>query len=289
MPPAAPPLASHALPPASSSSSSSSSDEEASAEAPSAPVPAAASAVPICVEQGAGTACRVRALEALALPPRQIWEILAHPHNAAVFRHVDRCTFRRLLADDGAGRRRLEVRHEAGWKFLAWGGTFSTRLAVVEDVSDPARLTTAFEVLAPGADGSAKDDGAAGGGGATEGEDGGAAGSAPERVGLRGGFAAAAAEASRRPAFIRRFTGRWTLTPRAGAGAGGAPGTDLLLEQELELGVWVPPPLNRLVGKIAARQVRRVLEDLRREAAAVAAGRGALEPYTAAVADLAIG
>jgi hypothetical protein len=283
MPPAAPPLASHALPPADASS------DEDDEEGPSVPAPAAAGAAYIRVEQGAGAACRVSALESLPmLPPDQLWAILAHPHNAAVFRHVDRCAFRRLLSDDGAGRRRLEVRHEAGWKFLAWGGTFSTRLAVVEDISDPARLTMAFEVLAPGAAGAAEDGGAAGGGGAAEGEDGGAAGAAPERVDLRGGLAAAAAEASRRPAFIRRFTGRWTLTPRAGAGAGGAPGTALLLEQELELGVWVPPLLDCLVGRIAARQVRRVLEDLRREAAAVAAGRGALEPYTAAVADLAI-
>ncbi len=47
----------------------------------------------------------------------------------AVHAHApqDRCAYRRVLSDDGRGRRRVRVAHEASWRFLLLHGTFTTK------------------------------------------------------------------------------------------------------------------------------------------------------------------
>lgn len=57
---------------------------------------------------------------------------------------MDRCSERRLLSVEG-GVRRLQVAHEASWRFLFWSGSFTTRLLVEED---PVHRHMSFE-LAP--------------------------------------------------------------------------------------------------------------------------------------------
>lgn len=66
----------------------------------------------------------------------------------AVFKHMDRCSERRLLSTEG-GVRRLHVAHEASWRFLFWKGSFTTRLVVEED---PVNRHMAFQ-LAPNSSG----------------------------------------------------------------------------------------------------------------------------------------
>ena len=73
-------------------------------------------------------------------PPQPAWLLtslpklpsppLPHPalaDNAAIFRHMDRCSYRRVLEDDGAGRRRVAVQHEASWRLLMLHGKFTTK------------------------------------------------------------------------------------------------------------------------------------------------------------------
>ena len=44
--------------------------------------------------------------------------------NAAIFRHMDRCVYRRVLQDDGRGRRKVKVRGPAGSsrRYTSWEG-----------------------------------------------------------------------------------------------------------------------------------------------------------------------
>lgn len=120
--------------------------------------------VSIKVTQKPGFLCHIEATAAFRLPAGTLFkQVLTHPgraadsypaarlppfplqtppadplfahvaDNAAIFRHMDRCTLRRVLADDGHGRRTVKVAHEASWRFLFWRGTFTTQLEVHED------------------------------------------------------------------------------------------------------------------------------------------------------------
>lgn len=42
-------------------------------------------------------------------------------------------TYRKVLEDDKHGRQRIELEHEAEWRFLVFGGRFLTRLFVQQD------------------------------------------------------------------------------------------------------------------------------------------------------------
>jgi hypothetical protein len=51
-----------------------------------------------------------------------------------IFRHMDRCTYRKILSTSADGTRRsLEVENEAEWRFLVFSGRFNTRIKVQED------------------------------------------------------------------------------------------------------------------------------------------------------------
>ena len=45
------------------------------------------------------------------------------------------------------------------------------------------------------------------------------------------------------------------------------------------MGVWMPPPLDRILKKISCNQVRRIIEDLQAEARRIKAGAPTLRPY----------
>ena len=46
---------------------------------------------------------------------------------------MQRITSRKVIEDDRRGRQRVQVEHEAEWKFLCFGGTFSTTLEVEQN------------------------------------------------------------------------------------------------------------------------------------------------------------
>lgn len=58
--------------------------------------------------------CQLTAAAVLPLTPRETFELLTHPENAAIFKGIDRCTYRRILADDGDGLQEIEVENESG-------------------------------------------------------------------------------------------------------------------------------------------------------------------------------
>jgi hypothetical protein len=60
----------------------------------------------------------------------------------------------------------------------------------------------------------------------------------------------------------------------------GDPGASVsTLDQDLALGVWMPPPFDKILKSISARLVKNVFADLSREADNVARGRPSLLPY----------
>lgn len=58
--------------------------------------------------------------------------------------------------------------------------------------------------------------------------------------------------------------------------------------QDIALGVWMPPPFDRIMKSICCRQVRRIFQDLQAEAQKINRGKPSLVPY-AGVKDKEIG
>lgn len=105
--------------------------------------------VHIKVTQSPGFLCHISASATMPIEANALFkQVITHPDNAAIFRHMDRCTYRQVLEESG-GRRRVEVEHEASWRFLMFHGKFHTRLLVEED---DATRTMHFE-LKPGTGG----------------------------------------------------------------------------------------------------------------------------------------
>ena len=84
---------------------------------------------------------------------------------------------------------------------------------------------------------------------------------------------------------VNRFQGEWKIDPHPSDPNASSIST---LEQDIGLAVWIPPPLNGILKKISARQVKRIVEDLQAEAVKINSGRPTLCPYTD-VADKEIG
>lgn len=83
---------------------------------------------------------------------------------------------------------------------------------------------------------------------------------------------------------VSKFQGVWKIEPHPDD-----PESSIShLEQDLALGIWMPPPLDRLLKSVSARQVRRIVEDLQTEAKKIKKGRPSLCPYEE-VKDKAIG
>jgi hypothetical protein len=159
--------------------------------------------VAVRVTQRPGLFCHISAKARVAMPPKDLYVCLVHPDNTQIYRSMEKCTYRRILEDDGAGRRLVAVTHQASWRFLAFSGRFETRLRVSEDAQ---AMRMAFEL-------------------------------APE---------------AKNKGLIRQFEGRWQVR----AHPAGQSLSISSIEQDIRLGMWVPPPLDRLVKSICARQVR---------------------------------
>lgn len=182
----------------------------------------------IKVTQSPGFLCHIEATAAFRMPARTLFkQVICHPDNAAIFSHMDRCAYRRVVSDDGQGRRRVRVAHEASWRFLLLHGTFTTKLVVEED---DRQLTMDFQ-LDP--------EGGAGG-------------------------------------IMRRFHGRWQIRPHPADPEHACMST---LDQDLALGVYMPPPFDRILKRISCNQVRKIFDDVKREAENIRRGKPTLRPW----------
>ena len=177
------------------------------------------------------------------LPPDDVYSILVSPHNARVFRSISATPCRRVVSESPLT---VEVDHLAQWRLGPLRGTLVTKLRTIED---PSARRVAFTLREPG--------------------------------------------------FMHEFDGEWHVTPlpRAAGGAlcgrsalaavgaalGGAltpllpgrhtPTSSLVtLTQRVAPAAMPPPPVDRVMARIAARQVKTLLDDLRAEAARRAAG-----------------
>lgn len=65
--------------------------------------------------------------------PDDIYDILTDPNTVSIFRSIKECTYRRVLEDDGKGKRKLEIGHRAIARFLFLSVSFDTHLYVDED------------------------------------------------------------------------------------------------------------------------------------------------------------
>lgn len=197
------------------------------------------------VSQPAGFLVKVDLHAKVDLPPDDVYSILVSPHNARVFRSISAIPYRRVIAQSPLT---IEVDHHARWKLGPLRGTLATKLRTVEDASS-RRVTFAL----------------------------------------------------REPGFMREFGGEWHVTPFSQAGVDALFGrkrsaftavgaaldgalTSLLpgrhtptsslvtLTQRVAPAAMPPPPVDRVMARIAARQVKTLLDDLRAEAARRAAG-----------------
>jgi hypothetical protein len=200
------------------------------------------------VSQPAGFLVQVEVHARVDLPPADVYEILTSPYNFRVFKSIASIPYRRVVA---AGRhtQTVDVDHAARWRLGPVGGTLTTRLTVREDAS--ARRV-AFRLRSPGF---MK---------AFDGE-----------WGVRP-FSQAAVDDlfGRKPswglAVGAALDGAWgALT---GGGSAAARSSLVTLTQRIQPAAVPPPPVDRIVAKVAARQVRTLLDDLRAEATRRAAG-----------------
>jgi len=89
------------------------------------------------VTQPEGWMCRVRLQTKIHLPPDELYDLLTQPDNSGVFRNIKALTSRKIIEDDHRGRQVIDIEQEAKWRFLCFGGTFSTKLFVHQN--KPAR------------------------------------------------------------------------------------------------------------------------------------------------------
>lgn len=185
----------------------------------------------ITVTQSPGFLCHISAKAQIPIPPKVLWEqCLVHPDNALIFRHMERCSYRRIVSYGPP--RRVRVAHEATWRFLMFSGNFTTHLDVEEDCN--ARLENGkrgrvmrFELLPQGS------------------------------------------------SIVSKFHGAWTVEDHDSD-----PNRSVsTLDQDIAFGLWIPPPLDGILKRISARQVRRIFQDLHVEAGRIAAGSPTLVPY----------
>ncbi|KAK9834910.1 hypothetical protein WJX81_007994 [Elliptochloris bilobata] len=207
----------------------------------------------VLVTQPKGFMCHVSLRGKVDLPPDKVFDILVDGDNHKVFKAIKAVAFRKVLRDDGAGRLEAEVEQVGQWKFMLFSGSFSTRLYVSQD---KRRGTIDFKLARPG--------------------------------------------------LMKNFEGKWRVqpftqaTPNEVSGRQPAPARPswlpaafdnlhlpgkresasaslVTLEQSILPGFIPPKPLDRLIKGIAAKQIRRIMEDLRGEVANIKAGRPTLQ------------
>lgn len=74
---------------------------------------------------------------------------------------------------------------------------------------------------------------------------------------------------------LSKFEGTWRVTPDAEDEARSIS----VLEQDIALGVWLPPPIDIILKKISAGQVRKIFDDIQQEVENINSGKPTLCPY----------
>ncbi|GIL94998.1 hypothetical protein Vretimale_1111 [Volvox reticuliferus] len=101
----------------------------------------------ITVSEGNGFLYNLTLRAKVDSKPSDIYSILTDPNTVSIFRSIKECTYRRVVEDDGKGRRKLEVGHRALARFLFISITFDTHLYVWED---DIERTIKFQMARPG-------------------------------------------------------------------------------------------------------------------------------------------
>ncbi|GIL63457.1 hypothetical protein Vafri_17494 [Volvox africanus] len=101
----------------------------------------------ITVSEGNGFLYNLKLRAKVDSKPNDIYNVLIDPKTVSIFRSIKECTYRRVLEDDGKGRRKLEVGHLALARFLFINFTFETHLYVWED---DIERTIKFQMARPG-------------------------------------------------------------------------------------------------------------------------------------------
>lgn len=65
----------------------------------------------------------------------QFYELITHPENFEIFRNIQRCTFRKVLWNNGRGHQLVEVENESDWNLFVIRGAVQTRMIVEQDMS----------------------------------------------------------------------------------------------------------------------------------------------------------
>ncbi|KAL4431610.1 hypothetical protein ABPG77_001452 [Micractinium sp. CCAP 211/92] len=96
----------------------------------------------------AGCLCTLSMLAKVPLGPDELYELLVDPVQCMrVFKSLKRVDHRRVLSDDGAGNREVEVDQTGAWRFLCFRGAFTVRMIVEQR---RAERTIRFRLARPG-------------------------------------------------------------------------------------------------------------------------------------------
>lgn len=82
-----------------------------------------------------GFFCTLSMKGKVPLPPEEVYEILTDINNVSIFRSIKKVKNRKILTDDGR-RLRAEVEHLAKWQLGFLKGTFTIKLLVEQDRHD---------------------------------------------------------------------------------------------------------------------------------------------------------
>lgn len=196
----------------------------------------------LVVQQPEGYFCTLSMLARVPLPPSKVFQILTDPDNARIFQAIKANLSRRVVWNDGNGKQLVEVEQECRWRFLIFRGTFVNKMLVEEDKNNHSICVRLAQ-----------------------------------------------------PGFMRRFQGKWVIKPfnqdsidhlvnhkqQAQQHHGLLPSlhdlqsriapreaqTSLVqLEHSILPSFVPPPPTDRLLKRIAGKQLIVIMNDLRKEA-----------------------
>lgn len=80
-----------------------------------------------------GFFCSVKVLGKIPMPPKEVFDVLTNPDNKNVFRSIKRVNYRKVLKDNGHGKKTIEVEHVGRWRFGPIRSEFVVRMNVFQD------------------------------------------------------------------------------------------------------------------------------------------------------------
>ncbi|KAI3436210.1 hypothetical protein D9Q98_002264 [Chlorella vulgaris] len=190
----------------------------------------------------AGYLCSLSMCARVPLPPDELYDLLISPTDCMrIFKTLKQVNHRRVLSEDSQGNRTVEVDQTGTWRFLMFRGSFTVRMVVEQRRAD---RTISFRLARPG--------------------------------------------------FMRDFSGTWCVRPFDNAsldalvnkhtpsplhrlqsslraveqslGLGATQAESLVvLQQSIAPALAPPPALAKMLQRIAAKQITRIMSDLTEE------------------------